>query len=163
MDYSFMTALIPVAAGLLGSLVTLAFTHWSRGREDRLKRKQELYDRLFRPYIAIFQELLAEKHNIQPLTQRKVGEIAELSFLLPMYVPDQLFRAFQQVQNKANKLRSTPESEQLKVLLEYYLALGNLVLEVRKDLGYRRTSLKGIDIMRNVIHDIDDHAKKYGL
>jgi hypothetical protein len=163
MDLNFLPALITVAGGVVGSLITLAFTHWSKSREDRLKRKQEMYDRLLRPYIATFHELLAEKQNVPPLTQRKVGEIAELSLILPMYVPDRLYRAFQQVQQKANKLKSTPENEQAKVLTEYYLALGNLVLEVRKDLGYKRTSLKSTDIMRNVIHDIDDHVKKYGL
>jgi len=163
MEYNLLPALITVAGGLVGSLITLAFTHWSKSRDDRLKRKQEMYDRLLRPYIATFHEMLAEKQNVPPLTQRKVGEIAELSLILPMYVPDQIFRAFQQVQQKANKLKSNSESEKAKVLTEYYLALGNLVLEVRKDLGYKRTSLKGTDIIRNVIHDIDEHAKKYGL
>jgi hypothetical protein len=66
-----------------------------------------MYDRLLRPYIATFHEMLAEKQNVPPLTQRKVGEIAELSLILPMYVPDQVFRAFQQVQQTATKLDSS--------------------------------------------------------
>jgi len=163
MDKNLIAALISVAAAFVGSLITLAFTHWSKSREELLNRKREMYDKLLRPYIALFHEMLAEKQNVPPLTQCKVGEIAELSFILPMYVPDKIFRAFQQVQQKANKLQSDSEIEKAKVLTEYYLALGNLVLEVRKDLGYKRTSLKGTDIIRNVIHDIDDHAKKYGL
>jgi hypothetical protein len=163
MEPNFLPALITVTGALAVSLITLTFTHWSKSREDRLKRKQEMYDKLLRPYIAIFHEMLAETQNVPPLTQRKVGEIVELAFILPMYVPDRVFRAFQQVQQKANTFRSASESERAKALAEYYLALGNLVLQVRKDLGYKLTSLKGIDIIRNVIHDIDDHAKRYGL
>ena len=101
--------------------------------------------------------------RVEPLTQKKIGEIAELSLILPMYVPDQLFRAFQMVQQKGTKLDSTFDNEREKVLTEFYLALGDLLLEVRKDLGYKRTSLKGTDIIRNIVHDIDDYAKKYGL
>ena len=101
--------------------------------------------------------------RVEPLTQKKIGEIAELSLILPMYVPDQLFRAFQMVQQKGTKLDSTFDNEREKVLTEFYLALGDLLLEVRKDLGYKRTSLKGTDIIRNIVHDIDDYAKKYRL
>jgi hypothetical protein len=163
MDHNFLPALITVAGALAVSLLTLTFTHWSKSREDRLKRKQEMYDKLLRPYIAYFHEILARKHNLEPLTQKKTGEVAELSFILPMYVPDPVFRAFQQVQQNATKLDSSSGSEREKAATEFYLALGNLLLEVRKDLGYKRTSLKGIDIIRNVVRDIDDYAKKYGL
>jgi hypothetical protein len=163
MELSYLPALITVAGTLVISIITLTYTHWAKSREDRLKRKQEMYDKLLRPYIAYFHEILAKKHNVEPLTQKKIGDIAELSLILPMYVPDQLFRAFQKVQQKGTKLDSTFDSEREKVLTEYYLALGDLLLEVRKDLGFKRTSLKGADIIRNVVRDIDDYAKKYGL
>jgi len=163
MEPNFLPALITVTGALTVSLITLTFTHWSKSREDRLKRKQEMYDKLLRPYIAFFHEILAEKQKVQPLTQRKVGEIAELSFLLPLYVPDKVFRAFQMVQYKATRFETSSEIEREKAATDFYLALGRLIVEVRKDVGYKRTALKGTDIMRNVIHDIDDYVKKYGL
>jgi len=163
MELNFLPALITVAGALVGSIITLTFTHWSKSRDDRLKRKQELYDKLLRPYIAYFHEILAKKHGVEPLTQKKTGEVAELSFILPMYVPDRVFSAFQQVQQKATNLDSSFGGEQEKAAAEFYLALGNLLLEVRKDLGYKRTAVSGIDVIRNVIRDIDDYAKKYGL
>lgn len=98
MDYNFLPALVTVAGGLVVSLIMLTLTQWYKQRDDRLKRRQEMYDKLLRPYIATFHEVLAAKQNVQPLSQRRVGEIAELAFLLPMYVPDHVFRAFEQVQ-----------------------------------------------------------------
>ena len=83
--------------------------------------------------------------------------------MLPMYVPDPLFRAFQQVQQKPTKMELASAGERERAATEVYLALGNLLLEVRKDLGYKRTFLEGIDIIRNVVRDIDEYVKKYRL
>lgn len=122
-----------------------------------------MYDKLLRPYVAIFHAMLAEKHNVQALTQKKVGDILELSFMLPLYVPDKVFRAFQVVQRHANELEASNENNREKVATEFYLSLGDLLLEVRKELGFRRTCLKGVDIIGNMIRDIDQYANKYDL
>lgn len=163
MGQNVFQALVGASAGLIASLITLYFTHWSKRREELLERKRAMYDKLLRPYIAHSHELLAAKRNVQPLIQTKVGEIQELSFLLPLHVPDQIFRAFQRVQEKAIKLDTSPETDREKAGTDYYLALGDLLLEIRKDLGYKRTSLKGVDIIRNVFWDIDQYAEKHAL
>ena len=163
MSSTLLQAIATAIVALLSAIITLAVTHWSKRREELFARKREMYDKLLRPYVAVFHEILAEKHNVRPLTQKKVGDILELSFLLPLYVPDRVFRAFQLVQRHANELQSSSEKNREKIATEFYLSLGDLLLEIRKDLGYKRTSLKGIDIIRNMIRDIDEFAKKHDL
>jgi hypothetical protein len=161
MSQNIFQALVLVIGGLIGTLITLFFTYWTKRREEFLERKREMYNKLLRPYIAIFHEILAYKQKVQPLMQKKVGEIQELYFLLPLHVPDHVFLAFQNVQQKAFKLDNSPETEREKAATDFYLSLGDLLLEVRKDLGHKRTSLKGIDIIRNMILDIDEYAKRH--
>jgi len=163
MGQNIFQALVLALVGLFGTLIALLFTHWSKRREELLERKRAMYDKLLRPYMAHSHEILAAKRKVQPLIQTKVGEIQGLSFLLPLHVPDQIFRAFQRVQQKAMKLNASPETDREKAGTDFYLALGDLLLEIRRDLGYKRTSLKGVDIIRNVIWDIDQYAEKHAL
>jgi hypothetical protein len=134
MSATLIQAISTAIVALLSAVITLAITHWSKRREELFARKREMYDKLLRPYVAIFHAMLAEKHNVQALTQKKVGDISELSFMLPLYVPDKVFRAFQLVQRHANELEASNENNREKVATEFYLSLGDLLLEVRKDL-----------------------------
>jgi hypothetical protein len=154
--------LVPAIVGVVTTLVTLAVNHQLKRRDELLERRREMYDKLLTPYVALIHEIFAEIRNVSPRMKKEFGAIQELSLTLPLYVPDQVFRAFQKVQERGVKFDLGPDSDKERLLVHFYLALGDLVLEIRRDLGYKRTTLKSADIIRNVFRDIDDLVKKHG-
>jgi len=145
MNQIISQVLVPAIVGLVSTLVTLGVTHQLKRREELLERRREMYDKLLRPYIAHFHEIFAEIRNVKPRTKKQFGAIQELSFVLPLYVPDQVFRAFQKVQVQGVKFDLGLDSEKERLLTHFYLAIGDLILEIRRDLGYKRTTLTSVD------------------
>jgi len=168
MDTSILIAIIAVAGSIVVNLGTQIYNRWSRRRDELLERKKETYEKVLEPMLGYFHEVLARKKGVEPTRKRKLGALQELAFRLPLHVPDKVFRAFATVAEMENEVKrvidvkTSTEEEHEEVLTRYYLSIGKLVLEMRADLGWK-TSIKGIDIIANVVGDIDEKAEKYGL
>ena len=86
---------------------------------------------------------------IKQITSYKYKKTA---FDLNLFGSDEVVRAFNALMKQAYEAES-PEKQDPKEMMRTY---GNLILEIRKSLGNKKTKLKEFDMLRAMINDIDN-------
>lgn len=146
--------LTPTIAVLTGAAVWLF-----RSRLDALQRQADrlhsdrakLYANILEPYILAFSNAATES-EIEAMYMSL--DYRRTIFELNMVGSDRVVRAMNSFMQYFYSLERQGESpaKDPKVLMRLF---GSVLLEIRKDLGNRRTKLNTIDMLRSQIKDID--------
>lgn len=119
--------------------------------EDRRKVYSDILD----PYIRLFANLgddTAEQAAAQLIT---TYEYRKTSFELGLLGEDDVVRAYNKLMQHAFETAETNDKDP-KVMMRLW---GELLVEIRKSVGNKKTKLTGTDMLRGMIRDIDKYLK----
>ena len=108
------------------------------------QRKRDLYAKFLKVFFEIMQE--SKRKSLDPSKYEK--DFMELTRDMTVYASDNVLKLFGQFRKLALKGQEDP-----KVVVQW---LGEIIMAIRKDLGYSTTQVKPADILRTFIVDIDD-------
>ena len=150
--------IIVAVLGIAGLYLQARVNALRRERERLHSDRKDLYIRILEPYIRAFSQA---KHSSTRKRQTDV-DIAQLiqsfdyrkvSFELGFVGSDDVLRAVneftQYFYSLENRKESNPEASR-----EGLVKFGHLLLEIRKDLGNRKTKLDEYDMLEGFINDI---------
>lgn len=115
-------------------------------REDRRK----IYSQILDPYIRLFADLKG-KGPAQAIKQITSYEYRKTAFELNLFGSDEVVRAYNVLMKHTYEAESTGEQAPKEMMRLW----GNLLLEIRKSLGNKKTKLNEWDMLRAMIKDID--------
>ena len=121
-------------------------------REDRRK----IYIQILDPYIRLFSGLKNQnREKIRKEVTRKIisYEYRKIAFELNLFGSDEVVRAYNELMQHTYKAESIGERDPKKIMHLW----GNFLLEIRKSLGNKKTTLDEIDMLRGMITDIDQY------
>lgn len=116
-------------------------------REDRRK----IYEQILDPYIRLFADLKGQG-SINALKEISSYEYRKTAFNLNLFGSDEVVRAYNNLWKHIYEAENTEHPNPQKMIDLW----GSLLLEVRKSLGNKNTTLTGKDMLRAMIKDIDN-------
>ena len=121
-------------------------------KESLNSQRMTTYIQILDPFFSLFSGTGSDtQHAIKQLTSYKYRKTA---FELTLFGADGVVKAYNSMFQYAYKMESgTPDIKETMWLW------GHLLLEIRKSLGNKRTSLDEYDMLRAMIKDIDDFKK----
>ena len=151
-----------VVAGV-GSVVGWFIRSWkeeSRVMQQKLnEERRKTYSEILGPYIRIFTDFKDKGPN-QAIEEIKSYDYRKTAFDLALFGSDNVVRAYNAFLQYGYKGEANENMEQR---VEMYMRLwGKLLLEIRKDVGNKKTCLNEFDMLRWLITDIDklEHMKE---
>ncbi len=121
--------------------------------EKRLhSERREIYSKILVPYIHIFSDL---KGNGLTIAMKKITsyEYKKTAFELNLIGSDGVVNAYNQLMQYSFKSEASGETDSLTMMKKW----GQLLLEIRKNLGNKNTTLSEIDMLRGMIKDINNY------
>ena len=151
-------ALLVILGGILTWIIRSRIEE-SRAIQQKLnEERRKTYSEILEPYIRIFADLKG-KGPAQAINQIKSYDYRKTAFDLALFGSDNVVRAYNALLQYGYKGEADVNKEQRG---ETYMNLwGKLLLEIRRDVGNRKTGLGELDMLRWLISDIDklDHTK----
>lgn len=127
-----------------------------RATEERLRDQQrKIYREILDPYILLFSELKAKGSPVQALRKITSYEYRKTAFDLNLFGSDEVVKAYNALMQHAYEAESTQKQDPKKMMRFW----GTLVLEIRKNLGNKKTKLDELDMLRGMITDIDEYSR----
>ena len=152
----------PTLLVILGGILTWIIRsriEESRAIQQKLnEERRKTYSEILGPYIRIFADLKG-KGPAQAINQIKSYDYRKTAFDLALFGSDNVVRAYNALLQYGYKGEADENKEQRG---ETYMKLwGKLLLEIRKDVGNKKTGLSELDMLRWLISDIDklEHTK----
>lgn len=151
---AWLYAIGPTFLLILGGIISWAL----KARYDKLKEQEEIlrgekikiYKKLLEPFFII----LSDTSKISEATKIILSyQYKENAFIMRIFGSDSVIEAH----NKLMKISYNPEintENNPKIMIE---AVGRLLLEIRKDIGNKKTKLNEIDTIRFIIKDIEKY------
>lgn len=151
---AWVTALGPTLLVIVGGLITWLIrtrTEELRAAEERLHdERRRIYDELLDPYIRLFANV--KSGGTQQAVQKMVTyEYRKTAFNLNMVGSDSVVLAY----NALMKHTYEAEASGQQSPAELFRLWGGLLLEIRRSVGDKRTSLTEMDMLRGMIRDVD--------
>jgi hypothetical protein len=112
------------------------------------QRKRELYAQFLRIFFEILQKSRSKNFDVSKYEKA----FMELTRDMTVYASDRVLKLFGQFRKLAIEGQKDP-----KVAVKW---LGEIIMEIRRDLGYSTTQVKPEDILRTFIVDIDTLLEK---
>ena len=148
---------------ILGGIITwIIRSKIEESRAIRVKLNEErrkTYSEILGPYIRIFTDFKG-KGPTQAIEEIKSYDYRKTAFDLALFGSDNVVRAYNAFLQYGYKGEANENMEQR---VETYMRLwGKLLLEIRKDVGNKKTCLNEFDMLRWLITDIDklEHMKE---
>jgi hypothetical protein len=149
---SLLPSLLLVIGGIVGFIVRSRTEEYRAVREKLREEQRSVYRKLLEPYIKVFSSPNSAGLS-QAVQKVKSYEYKETVFDLILLGSDETIQAY----NTLRKYVYTA-SDAKKVDKEEFSRLwGNLLLEIRKSLGYRNTKLKEKDLLQAMSKDMDKY------
>ncbi|QSE99197.1 hypothetical protein [Fulvivirga lutea] len=146
---NILPTLLVVSTGLLTWFLKDKSEKLKLQREKLIEEKRLNYEKILEPIIRVFSGAKNKSEMAKAVKQIQSHEYRKSAFQLMLFGSDGVVNAynnfFQYLYNNESNL------DPYKMLH----ALGNVVLEIRKDLGNNSTALKEYDMLRFMITDID--------
>ena len=135
-------------------------TYESRREERRrgYEHRRDVYLKLLSTFQSIF--ALGRTEGATP-TDDMVEGLREASGKLYLEASDDVFRAFRKILSYAQEGAAADPEEKQDFGLRMVHGLGCFMLAMRKDVGFRRTTLDEHDYLRQLLNDYDDHKDHF--
>ncbi len=150
-----MDWILPLAPSLLlvlGGIVTWflkARVEELRATEERLREeRRKIYRQILDPYIHLFANSKSQTQAIKEVTSYNYRKAA---FELNLFGSDEVVRAYNSLMQHTYHAESLGKEDPKEMMRLW----GDLLLEIRKSVGNKKTKLKEFDMMRAMIKDID--------
>jgi len=143
-----------VLGGVIIWFITYRIQEILRTKEKLNEERRKAYLEILAPYIRLLTDLKG-KGPIQAMNEMKSYEYGKTSFELALFGSDDVVRAnneFRQYSFKAKEMVDKKDEDKAK---ELFHLLGKFLLEIRRDVGNRKTELKELDMLRWKIIDIE--------
>ncbi len=115
--------------------------------------RRKVYSDLLDPYIRIFSDLGTGRDSEQAVTEKITSyDYRKVVFEMALLGTDDVVSAFNDLMGYVYRVDA---SRGEKPGPEMLLLWGNLLREIRRSLGNRRTRLTRVDMLRGMIKDID--------
>ncbi|TAK64715.1 MAG: hypothetical protein EPO24_03100 [Bacteroidetes bacterium] len=132
---------LPFIAAAIGFLASRFYESWKESRSRLYDKKREVYSNLLRPWRDIL--LIAIKNRDSekeiPITPEMIRQSTEAAFDAILYASDDVVKQYGNF--RTMNVGATPEAS--KILL----TVASLLKAMRRDLGYRFTSVDEVDIL----------------
>jgi hypothetical protein len=123
-----------------------------RATEERLREeRRKIYGQILDPYIRLFADLKGQG-PAQALKKITSYDYRKTAFDLNLFGSDEVVRAYNALIKHIYEAESTGEQDPKEMMRLW----GNLLLEIRKNLGNKKTKLNEFDMLRAMIKDIDN-------
>jgi hypothetical protein len=121
-----------------------------RATEEKLREeRRKIYSQLLDPYVRLFASLKGQD-TAQVIKTITSYDYRKTAFDLNLFGSDEVVRAY----NALMKYTYQSESAEKKDPKEMMRLWGSLLLEIRKNLGNKKTKLHELDMLRAMIKDI---------
>jgi hypothetical protein len=147
-----ISPLVMVLGGIIGWLVRSHTEEQRSTREKLNEKRRKAYLEILGPYIRIFADLKG-KGPTQALNEVKSYDYRKTAFELALFGSDDVVRAYNIFMQQTYKAEAV-ENKELRAR-ELMRLWGKLLLEIRKDVGNKKTKLDEFDMLRGMINDID--------
>jgi hypothetical protein len=152
--------LIPLILALVAAIgsiivwVVRSKTEESRATRIKLdEERRKTYSEILSPYIRILVDSKNREGAAKALKEIKSFDYKKTAFELTLFGSDNVVRAYNAFLQYAYKAESDESDEQRAI--GYMRLWGQLLLEIRKDVGNKKTGLNERDMLRWLIRDID--------
>lgn len=126
-----------------------------RATEERLQdQRRKIYLEILDPYIRLFTELKSKgpiQAPVQAFKKITSYEYRKTAFNLNLFGSDNVVRAYNALMQHTYEAESTGKQNPREMMRLW----GNLLLEIRKSIGNKKTKLDEFDMLRAMIKDID--------
>jgi hypothetical protein len=123
-----------------------------RATEERLRdQRRKIYLEILDPYIRLFAELKGKGPPVQALKKMTSYGYRKTAFNLNLFGSDDVVRAYNALMQHTYEAESTGKQDPKEMMRLW----GRLLLEIRKSLGNKKTSLNEVEMLRGMIKDID--------
>lgn len=127
-----------------------------RATEERLREdRRKIYAQILDPYIRLFADLKGQG-PIQAVKKITSYDYRKTAFDLNLFGSDEVVRAYNTLMQHTYEAESTGKQDP-NIMMRLW---GNLLLEIRKSLGNKKTKLNEFDMLRAMIKDIDSIVKE---
>jgi len=123
-----------------------------RAIEEKLREeRRKIYGQILDPYIRLFVDLKGQG-PANALKKISSYEYRKTAFDLNLFGSDEVVRAYNNLWKRTYEAENTECQDPKEMMLLW----GSLLLEIRKSLGNKDTTLTEIDMFRAMIKDIDN-------
>ena len=149
---NWLQVLAPPLLMALGGLITWLLKsriEELRATEERLREeRRKVYAQILEPYIRVF----ADPKGQQATKTVVSYEYRKTAFELNLFGSDEVVRAYNALMKHFYRMESV-EKQDPKEMMRLW---GGLLLEIRKSVGNKSTTLDEYDMLRGMIKDIDN-------
>jgi hypothetical protein len=118
------------------------------------EERRKAYIEILAPYIRILADFKG-KGPIQALNEMKTYEYGKTAFELALFGSDDVVRAYNEYKQYTFKAKEMVDKKDEDKAKELFHLLGKFLLEIRRDVGNRKTKLKELDMLKWKIIDIE--------
>lgn len=146
----------PTLSAIIGGIVVWIIRsriEESRAIQQRLnEERRKTYGEILGPYIRILTDLKGEGPK-QAINQIQSYDYKKSAVDLTLFGSDNVVRAYNALLQYGYKIEAG-ENQEMRGNI-YMKLWGKLLLEIRKDVGNKKTDLSELDMLRWLISDID--------
>lgn len=148
--------LIPIVTALIGA-AAIWFVQKNLQEKREVERqlsakRQEIYMGLLDPYIRIFSDIKGPGID-QAIKKITSHEYKKIAFGLALLGSDEVIKSYNTFMRYTFESEASGERDTGKLMRLW----GNLLLEIRKSLGNKKTTLKEKDMLQGMIKDINNY------
>lgn len=148
--------LLVIVGGIITWIIKSKYEELLTIQEKLLEERRIIYKKILDPYIQLFSNL-KNSNNVNEATRKLTSfEYKKTAFDLNLFGSDKVVLAYNEIMQYAYKSESTGNSGSAEILLLW----GKLLLEIRKNLGNKKTKLKEIDMLKAMIKDIENVTRQ---
>jgi hypothetical protein len=149
--------LLMLIGGAISWLMKCRLEELKAVKEKLREERRKTYLQILEPYILLFSDI---KGKGQDLAHKKFisKEYRAVAFELNFFGSDEVVNAHNRLWKhiyENENVEIIDANEKLKRSYDMMRLWGGLLLEIRKDLGNRKTKLKEKDMLHHMIKDID--------
>lgn len=149
-----LEVLAPVLLMIIGGIITWLLKsqleEFRATKEKLREERRKIYIDILDPYIRLFSDFKGQG-GTQALKKLTSYQHRKTAFELNLFGSDGVVRAYNALMQHAFKAESSGDKNPKEMMLLW----GQLLLEIRKSLGNKRTELRDLDMLRGMITDID--------
>lgn len=145
--------LLVVLGGIVTWIIRSKIEESQAARTKLNEERRKTYGQILSPYIRTLVDLNNKEGIANALAEIKSFDYRQTTFELALFGSDNVVRAYNALLQYGYKAEAGENTEQRGA--DYMRLLGRLLLEIRKDVGNKKTGLNEIDMLRWLIRDID--------
>lgn len=148
-----------LGTGVMGTIIGILLENKIKklnSLEDKLRKdRSKIYFNLLIPFVKLFNK---ENNQEAAIAYLSSEEYRRTSFEVTLIGSDDVVKAYGDLMQEAFKQGREPKKpNEIKKPNEMIILLGDLLLQLRKDLEHKDTKLTRKDMLRHMITDIDEY------